>query len=169
MQLKLQFKLQIIMSATQVLNPPVQAAEQVTRIENAQVKQRWERIQAYEMDDPSCAASFSKGLATEVGWDADFTQLAIGEYKKFILLSSLYPDSMVPSIHVDTVWHWHLLFTRSYQKFCKQAIGQDFLHHQPGSGNEEEDKLYRDLYKETLARYEEFFGSPPTAIWGKSL
>ncbi|MBX9721242.1 MAG: hypothetical protein K2X81_07600 [Candidatus Obscuribacterales bacterium] len=156
------------MSSTQLLNPSTaNVGECIAYNVDKQIKQRWKRIRAYELDDPSCAPSFSKGLAAEVGWDADFTQLAIDEYKKFTLLSSLFPESMVPSIHVDTVWHWHLLFTKSYQKFCREALGQDFLHHQPGSGDEAENKLYRDLYKDTLAKYEELFGIPPASIWGQ--
>jgi len=36
----------------------------------------------------------------------------------------------MPSEIVDVFWHEFLLFTREYQKFCKQGLGS-FLHHTP--------------------------------------
>ncbi|WP_444920291.1 glycine-rich domain-containing protein [Microbulbifer sp. CnH-101-G] len=36
----------------------------------------------------------------------------------------------MPSQVVDVAWHEFILYTRSYQKFCKKAFGR-FLHHTP--------------------------------------
>jgi hypothetical protein len=36
----------------------------------------------------------------------------------------------MPSQVVDVVWHEFILFTRTYENFCKRAIGR-FLHHTP--------------------------------------
>jgi len=36
----------------------------------------------------------------------------------------------MPSAVVDHAWHWFLLFTERYEKFCEYGFGQ-FLHHHP--------------------------------------
>lgn len=36
----------------------------------------------------------------------------------------------MPSQAVDDAWHEFILFTRNYQRFCRQALGR-FLHHVP--------------------------------------
>ena len=36
----------------------------------------------------------------------------------------------MPSQAVDVAWHEFILFTRAYERFCKQALGR-FLHHTP--------------------------------------
>lgn len=36
----------------------------------------------------------------------------------------------MPSQVVDVAWHEFILFTRSYEEFCKQGLGR-FLHHTP--------------------------------------
>jgi hypothetical protein len=36
----------------------------------------------------------------------------------------------MPSQAVDVLWHEFILFTRQYERFCKQALGQ-YLHHTP--------------------------------------
>jgi hypothetical protein len=36
----------------------------------------------------------------------------------------------MPSLAADVLWHEFILYTRSYQAFCKQAFG-GFLHHTP--------------------------------------
>lgn len=131
------------------------------------VSSRWEKIRLFEFDDPNAKQPFSKALAVEMEWEHEFALQVIEEYRKFMLLASLHPDSMVPSIHVDTVWHWHLLYTKSYRRFCQIALERDFLDHNPGSGDEEEEEHFRRLYKRTLACYENYFGAPaPQSIWG---
>ena len=119
---------------------------------------RWQRVESF-------ALPIAEALASEIDWDLPFIQIAQIEYKKFAFLSSLYPEKMVPSIHVDTVWHMHLLYTRSYQNFCREALQIEFLHHEP-SGSADDESKYKSQYLNTLIVYEEFFGSPPAAIWG---
>jgi hypothetical protein len=133
---------------------------------NSELAQTWNRICSFELDDVDAEKPFSAVLAEEMDWDAPFTQLAISEYKRFMLLVSIFDDRMVPSIDVDTVWHLHLLYTRSYQKFCRGALGLPFVHHEPAKGNSGENAEYKQLYRETLARYRELFGKPPEIIWG---
>lgn len=127
---------------------------------------RWQRLSLFEIDDQDAEMPFSRSLALEMDWSPEFVQLAINEYKRFILLSSLYED-MVPSMDVDTVWHMHLLYTRSYQRMCREALDRDFLHHEPGRGGAEEAAEFEQLYLVTLSRYAELFGPPPVEVWGK--
>lgn len=130
------------------------------------VLERWQRVLNFRFDDETAQVPFSEALAKEMDWSVEFRDLAIREYRKFLLLCSIYPGLMVPSIDVDTVWHWHLLYTRSYQRFCREALGQDFLHHEPSRGGPEEESLYADMYEESLKKYKMHFGQPPAEIWG---
>ncbi len=68
---------------------------------------------------------------------------------------------MSPSEEVDTVWHEHLTYTRSYwEEFCGRVLRQT-LHHEPTRGGPAEAEKFRDWYGRTLASYERFFGTPP--------
>jgi hypothetical protein len=128
----------------------------------------WRRAEAFEIDYPTAESPFSRVLMDEMQWDETFTCLAILEYKKFMLLSVLFPNgNMTPSVHVDTVWHMHLLYTRSYHQFCKEALNSDFLHHEPSKGGTVEAGTHKDSYAETLNVYVKTFGiEPPHEIWG---
>src|SRR5579883_3518658 len=69
----------------------------------ADIAQQWELVRSFEMDDAGARSPFSVVLAEEMEWDSAFTALAILEYKKFMLLTSIFAERMVPSIDVDTV------------------------------------------------------------------
>lgn len=57
--------------------------------------------------------------------------------KQYFLISRERGNDMVsmPSKVVDVAWHEFILFTRDYEKFCRQAFGQ-FLHHTPAEAME---------------------------------
>lgn len=56
---------------------------------------------------------------------------AFTEFKKFVALAGIYEDKIsMNSEKVDAVWHQFILFTREYQTFCNDFLGQ-FLHHVP--------------------------------------
>jgi hypothetical protein len=145
----------------------VQTAEKCTLETDPILAAKWERVASFVIDDPSAEQPFSFILRQEMEWDSEFTELAISEYRKFMLLCSLYPHSMTPSVHVDTVWHLHLLYTRNYHKFCLETLDCNFLHHDPSKGGPVEDQIFTDFYAITLAKYVEIFGTiPPDPIWG---
>ena len=52
--------------------------------------------------------------------------------KEYFQVCNLAGKRMVamPSQAVDVVWHEFILFTRQYEKFCKDSLGR-FLHHTP--------------------------------------
>jgi hypothetical protein len=132
------------------------------------IAHRWRRVEAFAMDDPTAAEPLSFTLWQEMQWTEEFSALAILEYKRFMLLCSIFPDgNMTPSVHVDTVWHLHLLYTRSYQRFCQETLDCAFFHHEPSKGGEQEEALHQDAYSDTLAAYVDTFGmEPPVEIWG---
>lgn len=128
----------------------------------------WARVQAFSLDNANSAEPYSFVLKDEMSWTEEFTQLAILEYKKFMLLSRLYPDNMTPSVHVDTTWHLHLLYTKNYQSFCRDALDTEFLHHEPSGGGTSDEAAHINWYAETLICYMDTFGNvPPPEIWGQ--
>ena len=94
--------------------------------------------------------------------EADASQ-AILEYLRFAYLAWTSPVGATPSKAIDEIWHEHLLFTRSYDAFCRGTRGEH-LHHEPGDGASDVDR-YRTAYLDTLDRYEVEFGTPDGRWW----
>jgi len=131
-------------------------------------KETWNRIEAFEIDEPGVPAPFSVRLAKEQGWTQGYTLRAIREYKRFAFLSTVSASPITPSKVVDEVWHLHLIYTRNYwEDFCGKALGKR-LHHQPGNGREEDESRFQRQYAETLELYRSFFGQEPEDCWGFS-
>lgn len=118
------------------------------------------------MDDGTAVIPFSAKLAASENWSAEFTQRAIEEYKKFILLCCISEKGASPSQTVDEVWHLHLTYTQSYWiDFCRNTLGKD-IHHHPSAGGDQENHKHREWYKETLQLYRTVFGAgAPADIW----
>ena len=125
----------------------------------------YQRLQDFELDDPTHEFGFTRHLMKNQGWSIDYAQRAIAEYKKFAFLTVVAGHQVVPSDQVDQVWHAHVLLTQSYwEKFCPQVL-QKKLHHQPARGGRAERAEFHQLYGETIASYRQFFGAPPSDIW----
>jgi uncharacterized protein (TIGR04222 family) len=124
------------------------------------------RLEQFQLDLPDVSFPFSRKLARENGWSADYTQRAIAEYKRFAFLACAAGHPVSPSEDVDQVWHLHLTYTESYWTvFCPQVL-QRRLHHQPTRGGATESEKFDHWYARTLASYAEFFGeNPPADIW----
>ncbi len=133
---------------------------------NEQQIKLYTRIQEFSLDEKDAVYPFSKKLAKENGWSAEYTKRAIEEYKKFAFLSIVAGHTVTPSEQVDQVWHLHLTYTHSYwNEFCSNIL-QTPLHHNPTRGGSVEHRNFQDLYIQTLVSYEHFFGQhPPTDIW----
>jgi hypothetical protein len=89
------------------------------------------------------------------------------EYRKFLALQIMYPDSdIVPCKIVDEMWHRHILDTAAYREDCDAIFGR-FLDHFPyfGMRGEEDAQALHDAYAETLDRYRDAFGEPPADTW----
>lgn len=126
----------------------------------------WDRIRAFELDDPNAATPFSARLASEQNWTPEFTERAISEYRKFTLLAVVAGHPVSPPPLVDAVWHLHLTYTQNYwERFCPDALGMT-LHHHPTSGGPDEDEKFRAMYDQTRKSYARLFGhAPPQDIW----
>lgn len=126
----------------------------------------YQRLLAYEFDDPQAALPFSRRLARDNGWTHRGALRAIDEYRRFVFLALAAGHPVTPSDQVDQVWHLHLVYTRMYWlDFCPQVLGRS-LHHGPTRGGAAEGGRYDEQYRRTLASYERCFGHPPPAdLW----
>lgn len=126
----------------------------------------WNKIQHFTFDDGTAVTTFSRKLAAKQNWSPEFTQKAIEEYKKFMLLCCVSAKGAAPSQIVDEVWHLHLTYTQSYWiDFCRNTLGKD-IHHHPSTGGAHEDQRHFLWYKETWQLYRDIFGTdPPEDIW----
>src|SRR5262245_4644050 len=123
----------------------------------------WERIGGFEIDNSGAESPFSARLAREQGWSPERTQAAIDEYKRFIYLTCIAASPLTPSEVVDQVWHFHLLYTRSYwTDLCEGVLGRP-LHHEPSKGGGAPAYHFLDLYANTRSLYESEFDCTPPA------
>ena len=74
----------------------------------------YQRLQDFELDDPTHEFGFTHHLMKNQGWTLIYAQRAIAEYKKFAFLTVVANHQVVPSDQVDQVWHSHVLLTQSY-------------------------------------------------------
>ncbi|WP_186458826.1 glycine-rich domain-containing protein [Mucilaginibacter achroorhodeus] len=133
---------------------------------NAQERALWDKLQAFEIDDPEVDFKFSARLARENGWNIPFSLRVIEEYKKFIFLCCVTKHGVTPSDPVDQAWHLHLTFTWSYwTDLCKNTLGQE-VHHNPTKGGKQEANKFNGFYTSTHQLYKDKFGhEPPADIW----
>ena len=152
------------------LESAIQGCARSSLVESSpQIASRWQRVANFKIDDPTANEPFSIVLKERMFWDDELAEMVVLEYKRYMLLCSLFPEEgMTPSVHVDTVWHLHLLYTRSYFSFCQDALDCFYIHHEPSKGNGAEEEAENvDSYAHTLDRYKETFGiEAPNAVWG---
>jgi uncharacterized protein (TIGR04222 family) len=129
----------------------------------------WARLEAFDLDESGASLPLSARLARENGWEGEFAERVISEYKRFVWLAMRARHPVTPSDEVDQVWHLHLCYTRSYwDEMCGQILGAP-LHHGPTRGGAEEGQKFENWYERTLESYRRFFGEePPRDIWPPS-
>jgi hypothetical protein len=101
------------------------------------------------------------------GLPLDIVDTMEREYRRFLVLHLLYPDSdLVPCKVVDEMWHQHILDTAAYRADCDLLFG-GFLDHFPYFGMRGEDDAcaLEDAYAETVHLYCEAFGQPADDTW----
>ena len=68
------------------------------------------------------------------GWSRARANAVEVEYKRFLFLMKAHPtEQTVPTVEIDTFWHYHILDTMKYAADCEAAFGY-FLHHDPAVG-----------------------------------
>ncbi|WP_207430938.1 glycine-rich domain-containing protein [Sabulibacter ruber] len=126
----------------------------------------WERLEKFDLDDPTATFNFSDRLARENGWTRAFAYKVVDEYKKFLYLCCISDKPVTPSDPVDQAWHLHLTYTHSYWiDLCQNTLGK-LLHHTPTKGGETEAAHYQQGYAYTYDLYTRVFGHVPRAgVW----
>lgn len=129
----------------------------------------WRRLEAFPLDDPHAALTFTQRLARENDWSAGYAARVVAEYKRFVFLAMTAGHEVTPSDQVDQAWHLHLTYTRSYwDEMCRDVLGRP-LHHGPTRGGPAEGMRFEDQYERTLRAYREAFGeAAPPDIWPPS-
>ena len=137
---------------------------------NAEYEQLYQEIEGFCVDGSDrCQPSlpFISRLARENGWTEIYAARVVEEYRRFLLLAATSGHPVTPSDQVDQAWHLHLLYTRSWSRFCTEVLARP-LHHEPTRGGPEEKAKFKVWYERTLASYQRFFGNPPADIWPDS-
>lgn len=90
------------------------------------------------------------------------------EVKRYLALCAINPKvSYGMKGPIDELWHTFIMFTREYQKFCKDVAGS-FIHHVPNVPDEfgNKTKSGADTYIKFLSDYELTFGEEaPKHLW----
>jgi hypothetical protein len=127
----------------------------------------WQKVLGYSLGDPNAEPSFAfeLKLARKMGWSPDFSELAILEFRKYLFIARmrLKDERIVPSVFVDDVWHFCLLYTQHYPVMCDDLFGEMF-HHRMCSRAEDKAQLQAG-FDRTLELYRANFGEPPEIIW----
>tara|TARA_B100000214_G_scaffold213631_1_gene155235 strand:+ start:802 stop:1257 length:456 start_codon:yes stop_codon:yes gene_type:complete len=100
----------------------------------------------------------------ELGLGAGEVEMAIGEYRRFLILKMENPDvSMAPTGLMDKAWHAHILDTRRYARDCEAMFGR-FLHHRPSyafDGSNDGDESLARASRAMSSLYSRRFGHDP--------
>jgi hypothetical protein len=90
------------------------------------------------------------------------------EVKRYLALCAINPQvSYGMKGQIDELWHTFIMFTREYQKFCREVAGS-FIHHVPNVPDEFGNKIKSgaDDYIQFLNDYEIMFGEEaPKHLW----
>ena len=113
--------------------------------------------------------------------DLEVARLLESEFRKFVALTLIQPNiTFAPSGPVDMYWHFLILHTREYRKFCNNIWGA-FQHHPRGSLSEKA-KVERGstpvlmehhpqstnekmVFSQVVEMYEKVYGSADPKIW----
>lgn len=115
-------------------------------------------------------------LTWKDGYQEVLAQRIVEEYRKWLAIRIAATDPVfqsaylhefdrspaMPSKHIDSAWHRHILFTHEYAQFCKRVAGR-MLHHRPCT---KANVCSMDT-RPTFTAYEHLFGLVPD-IWRES-
>lgn len=88
------------------------------------------------------------------------------EVKRFLALIAFDDGGRhVASEKIDTMWHYFVLHTVEYRRFCKETFGV-FIEHVPILPCEK--PTLAKGYAHTKDRYAQLFGPPSPELWGRN-
>jgi hypothetical protein len=93
------------------------------------------------------------------GWTKEQCEDAEIEYKRFLHLNKKFPKAaIVPTDVIDTMWHYHILDTRTYLKDSENVFG-GYFHHFPyfGLRGDEDKQNLESSFEKTKELYEQEF------------
>lgn len=97
----------------------------------AAVRKAYQSIADMAFDEPGAVGvplRFAARYAREAGVPDEAEAAAnIREYRRYLAIKAVI-GAAVPPPTIDAVYHMHLIFTQSYQRFC-DAMGHGFVHH----------------------------------------
>lgn len=82
----------------------------------------WERLTAYDF---SWLAEF---MQLQFNWSDERAAQNLEGYRKFLYLTIVFEESVVPTDDVDLLWQQHILHTKRYQRDCEILFRGGFLH-----------------------------------------
>ncbi|XRG80266.1 hypothetical protein V5E38_08160 [Rossellomorea sp. GAMAL-10_SWC] len=82
---------------------------------------------AWKMD---FLANVKERVIEKEGWSNEKYSFIERELKRFFLMAAIFENIPMYSQEVDKIWHEMILFTKSYQNFCKSFSGE-MIHHEP--------------------------------------
>ncbi len=81
------------------------------------------------------------------------------------LFNGVIKHRIVLGSKVDVLWHYFVLNTKEYRKFCNDVYGH-YLNHFPMLPSQKE--LLKLDYQKTRILYEEYFGKPSDVLWANN-
>jgi hypothetical protein len=101
-------------------------------------------------------------LQAELGINREDAETLFTDLKMFLALCATTTRSLAPTAALDAPWHQFVLFTKDYERFCREYCGR-FVHHLP------EDPFARPSMSasaaQTLSLARRVFGEELSASW----
>lgn len=96
----------------------------------------------------------------------DYLDRGVLALKQYYAVAMLDPgNGHAISTELDPLWHAHMLFSRDYDHFCHDVVGE-YMHHKPLlRGNSAEEDQVRRLYSYTIDRFLELFSEVDPIFW----
>jgi len=105
-------------------------------------------------------------------WSKKDAEEVTKQYRNYLFLKKKYPEhNLPPSKDIDEAWHAHVLHTKDYREFCKQAFSNkkdQYLDHHPHIAKEGSMERLNQLFEKTQNLYRQEFGEYLYQITGRS-
>lgn len=143
-------------------NVPLDSAQIGFSARQSAAKKTLDEARAYPLGDVIARFQKDGGLSEEEAC------LQFDELLKYLVLCSQKTVGIYGMRGpIDNAWHSFLMFTRLYQQFCDDVLGQ-FVHHRPNTTDRHEVEPASG-YQDFIQDYEIAFGHvPATTYWPRS-